>query len=141
MMIEIAKALIKAHEGLRLKPYQCPAGKLTIGYGRNIEDNGITQKEAENLLSHDIKQSLEEAQTLSFFDELNDVRQAVIIDMIYNLGFIRFKGFERMLIALERGNYEVAAVEMLDSLWARQVGRRADTLSKLMREGEYHGTV
>ena len=137
-MIEIATQLIKKHEGLRLKPYQCTAGKLTIGYGRNLDDNGISEDEAEGLLQHDIKRTQEEAQTLPFFAELNEVRQAVIVDMIFNLGFARFKKFERMLIALERRNYQMASIEMLDSRWAVQVGQRADLLSQLMRSGQFN---
>jgi len=44
---------ITTHEGLRLKPYHCPAGKLTIGIGRNLEDKGITEKEALMLLENE----------------------------------------------------------------------------------------
>ena len=42
------------HEGLRLKPYKCTSGALTIGYGRNLDARGITEAEAEMMLSHDI---------------------------------------------------------------------------------------
>ena len=50
MNINPVAHLIKKHEGLSLKPYKCTAGKLTIGYGRNIEDKGISQEEAERFL-------------------------------------------------------------------------------------------
>ncbi|WP_375751592.1 glycoside hydrolase family protein [Vibrio sp. HN007] len=139
-MLKIATQLLKKHEGLRLKPYHCTANKLTIGYGRNIEDNGISEAEAEVMLQHDINRTLEEAKTLPFFSSLNETRQAVIVDMMFNLGFNRFKKFERMLIALERNNYNMAAIEMLDSRWAVQVGKRADELSQLMRSGQYEHT-
>jgi len=44
---------LREHEGLRLPPYHCPAGKLTIGIGRNLGDKGITEKEAVMLLEND----------------------------------------------------------------------------------------
>ena len=46
--------MLKRHEGLRLKPYQDTIGKLTIGYGRNLDDRGISKEEAEYLLRNDI---------------------------------------------------------------------------------------
>ncbi|MDY0127369.1 MAG: hypothetical protein RBR69_04500 [Candidatus Cloacimonadaceae bacterium] len=45
LMDRIKEQLVR-HEGLRLKPYRCTAGKLTIGIGRNLNDCGITQSEA-----------------------------------------------------------------------------------------------
>ncbi|BDU38740.1 glycoside hydrolase family protein [Vibrio nigripulchritudo] len=134
-MEQLAKRLLKKHEGLRLKPYRCSAGKLTIGYGRNLADNGITEQEAEALLDNDINTAIEQAKTLPFFDELNEPRQAVIVDMVFNLGFPRFLMFKKTLMAIEAGQWNVASVEMLNSRWARQVGKRANTLSEMMRTG------
>lgn len=45
-VISEAKELLKELEGLYLKPYRCPAGKWTIGYGDNLEANGLTADEA-----------------------------------------------------------------------------------------------
>ncbi|WP_172562568.1 glycoside hydrolase family protein [Vibrio furnissii] len=134
-MNEIAERLVKRHEGLRLKPYRCTGGKASIGWGRNLDDNGIRPDEAALMLRNDIEQATQEAKGLAYFNALDDVRQAVIIDMLFNLGLPRFLGFERMNIALERHNYAVAAVEMLDSRWAGQVGERAERLSQMMKTG------
>lgn len=134
-MNEIAERLVKRHEGLRLKPYQCTGGKTSIGWGRNLDDNGIRPDEAALMLRNDIEQATQEAKGLAYFNALDDVRQAVIIDMLFNLGLPRFLGFERMNIALERHNYTVAAIEMLDSRWAGQVGQRALRLSQMMKTG------
>ena len=57
-------AQLTKHEGLRLKPYHCPAGKLTIGIGRNLEDKGITEKEAVMLLENDIHECIEDLKTI-----------------------------------------------------------------------------
>jgi len=50
---QIAIEQLKHDEGIRLFPYQCSADKLTIGYGRNLEDNGISEHEAEQMLLTD----------------------------------------------------------------------------------------
>lgn len=125
---------IKKHEGLRCKPYRCTAGKLTIGYGRNIEDNGITEAEASFLLENDIKNSEAECRrAFPWFQKLDEIRRGVIIELCFNMGLKRLLGFKKMLAACECGNYNSAANEMLNSLWARQVGKRAKTLADLMK--------
>ena len=125
---------IKKHEGLRLKPYRCTAGKLTIGYGRNLEDNGITEEEAHFLLMNDLEKSWDECcKAFSWISKMDKIRQGVIVELCFNMGLGRLKGFKKMLAACERGDYETASVEMLDSLWARQVGRRAKTLADIMK--------
>lgn len=134
-METLATALIKKHEGLRLKPYRCSVGKLTIGYGRNLSDNGITLEEAEQLLQHNIDEVIQQAQTLLFFSALNEVRQAVIVDMIFNMGLPRFQKFKKTIALIEQQAWQAAANEMLNSRWARQVGNRSQTLSDMMRYG------
>lgn len=131
----LATKLIKKHEGLRLKPYRCSSQKITIGYGRNLQDNGISQEEADTLLQHDLDSAIKEAESLPFFSSLNEPRQAVIVDMVFNLGLPRFGMFKKMIVAIERELWHVAANEMLNSRWARQVGKRANTLSEMMRLG------
>ena len=125
------------HEGLRLKPYRCSAGKLTIGIGRNIEDVGITEEEALVLLGNDISRVIAELDlNIPAFSNLDEIRKRVLVDMGFNLGIGRLKKFRRMLAALEAGDYAQAAVEMMDSRWARQVGSRAGKLKKMMETGE-----
>ncbi len=122
------------HEGLMLKPYRCPSGKLTIGVGRNLEDNGISKEEALFLLKNDLDRCHQECLRAFFwYGELDDSRQGVIQEMCFNLGLARLKTFKKMLLACEIGNYELAAHEMLSSLWARQVGKRAETLADIMK--------
>jgi len=135
MPYEIVAELIKKHEGLKLKPYKCAAGKLTIGYGRNLEDNGISESEAEMLLATDIQNAYFECSKFPFWEKLNDYRKAVLIDMCYNIGITRLKQFKKMLSALEREDYNTSASEMLDSKWALQVKSRAYDLSEIMKKG------
>ena len=122
------------HEGLMLKPYKCPAGKLTIGVGRNLEDVGITKEEAMFLLENDLDRCHQEClRSFFWYKDLDVDRQGVIQEMYFNLGLARLKTFKKMLLACEIGNYELAAREMLSSLWARQVGKRAETLANIMK--------
>ncbi len=132
----LARGLLQSDEGLRLKPYHCTAGKLTIGYGRNLEDRGITEAEAEYLLENDVSEIYEDlAEIYDFFTHLSPMRKAVLIDMAYNLGLGGLNKFQNMIRAIDDGDYSKAAFEMLDSRWASQVGDRAERLSKLMKTG------
>ncbi|MGN7613921.1 glycoside hydrolase family protein [Magnetococcales bacterium HHB-1] len=135
--LERMKEQLSQHEGLRLKPYRCTAGKLTIGVGRNLDDNGISKAEALHLLGNDINRVISELNnSFHWFETLDEIRKRVLIDMAFNLGITTLRRFKRMLRAVEAGNYPLAAKEMLDSRWARQVGRRATKLSQMMSTGE-----
>jgi len=134
----ITKALVdsvKIGEGLRLFPYRCTAGKLTIGYGRNLDDVGISKEEAEYLLMKDLEKAEKEAEKFPVFKKLNQARKDVLIEMVFNLGYARLYGFKKMFAALEKGDYSEAANQMLDSNWHKQVGKRAERLAYFMRIG------
>lgn len=123
-------------EAEKLMPYKCSAGKLTIGVGRNLTDRGITQEESRFLLKNDIDIVLAECGGLDYWDALDPARRMVVADMVFNLGLARFLKFKKTNAALLEGDYEKAAVEMEDSSWYRQVGRRAVKLQKIMRQGD-----
>lgn len=130
---------LKRHEGLRLKPYKCTAGKLTIGYGLNL-DAGITEKEADMLLVMRVdKVSFELLRRLptSINSVLNEPREGVLINMAFNIGVSGVFKFKKMIAALEVGDYDEAALQMMDSRWAVQVGNRAIELAEQMRTGQY----
>lgn len=137
MLKKIAVEMLKRHEGLRLRPYKCTAGKLTIGYGRNLEDVGVSEREALQMLKHDVDscQGLLTAR-YDWFDSLDSARKVVCINMAFNLGMRGFHGFKNMRKALEEKDYKRASIEMLDSKWAKQVGYRANELAEVMRSGE-----
>jgi len=128
--------LLKKHEGIRLKPYLDSVGKLTIGVGRNLDDVGISKDEAEMMLSNDIDRSIHDLNHhLSWWIDLDETRQMVLIDMCFNLGISRLLGFENTLRSIKSGEYEIASQQMLQSKWAGQVGNRAKELSQMMKEG------
>jgi lysozyme len=123
-------------EGLRLRAYKCPAGKTTIGIGRNLDDLGITRAEAEALCRNDIARVEAELDArLPWWRGLDEVRQRVIANMAFNLGTAGLLGFKNTLRKVEAGDYLGAAQGMLSSKWAAQVGPRALRLATMMRDG------
>lgn len=135
---------LKSHEGLRLKTYKDTTGHLTIGYGRNLEDNGISKEEAEMLLKNDIENAVNTAKKIfkaSLFINFTENRQRAIVNMIFNLGEgsavkrTGFLGFRNMVTAIQVGDWIVASQEALRSKWAKQVGPRAEYIASLLRDG------
>ena len=131
------RKLLIYDEGLRLKPYLCTSNKLTIGVGRNLEDNGISKTEAMIMLDNDILYLNEKFSEFDGFLRLDEVRRAVIISMAFNLGFKGFMSFKNLIKALKNDDYELAVVEMLNSKWANQVKNRAVRLAKMMETGHW----
>lgn len=126
-----------AHEDIRLKPYRDTRGKLTIGVGRNLDDMGLTQGEVMSMLDHDIARCINELNDhLPWWRNMTDARQRALLDMCFNLGITRLKTFKKALAAMQEEDYDKAALEMLDSKWARQVKGRAVTLASMMRAGK-----
>lgn len=146
----LLSSVIRA-ESYSSKMYKCPAGKFTIGYGRNIQDRGIRKDEAELMLKNDIRAvELELMSRILFFTALDRVRQNVLIEMAYNMGVPKLMKFKKTLKFIHESDYESASKEMLDSKWHRdfvkydmQDGKRFDGLlrseylSKIMKEGKY----
>lgn len=132
--MESFKEMLMRHEGYSGKLYKDSVGKYTIGYGRNIEDKGVSIDEANLMFDNDISDARNDClHAFPWFADLDEPRQWVLINMCFNLGLTRLKGFHKFLGAVERGDYDTAAIEMLDSLWAKQVKGRARELAALMQ--------
>jgi len=129
-------AMVARHEGFRAKPYRDTQGVWTVGYGRNLQDVGIRPDEARLMLENDLTVAMNDARFLfDDFGALSPNRQRVLVNMAFNIGRNRLAGFKQMWAALEREDYHAAAAEMMNSRWAKQVGKRAKELAKIMREG------
>ena len=148
-----------AAEGLKLQVYKDTLGIDTIGIGRNLEDRGITKQELDELdipsIDHVYEYGITEADAVYLatndvqiveeelvrahpcVDRLDSVRQLIVIDMAFNLGVPRLCKFKKMWAAIHEEQYDVAAKEMLDSRWARQVKGRATKLANAMHNGEF----
>lgn len=136
MNVETLSKALKRDEGIRLKPYRCTAGKLTIGIGRNLDDKGISESEAMALLAGDIKEvetSLDAK--LPWWRSLNEPRQHVLANMAFNLGIDGLLQFKNTLALIQAGKFDDAASGMLASKWAGQVKGRATRLAKQMQTG------
>ena len=150
-----------AHEGLRLQVYKDTLGIDTIGIGRNLEGRGISEEEldwmdipnmdaiyehgiseadATYLAQNDVQIVEEELlRAHPCVENLDAVRQLVLIDMAFNLGVPRLCKFKKMWAAIHENKFDVAAKEMLDSRWARQVKSRSTKLAHAMHHGEFDG--
>lgn len=143
------------NEGIRLEPYYCTAKKLTIGVGRCLDTNPLTQEEinfighdcrtkpitkeqAFYLLRHDIdkvKKQLDKK--LPWWKNLNEDRQYVLIDMCFQIGLAGLLKFKNMLANLSTGFYEKAADEIMNSAYAKQTPGRAERNKYCILTGVY----
>lgn len=141
-----AKAFVrlKLHEGFRSYPYRDTVGKTTIGYGRNLDDVGISEQEALFMLQNDMikagealeKMKNEGIITVDMDSSSQAERTYVLIEMVFNLGAAGFKKFKKFIAAINASDWEKASKEMLSSKWAEQVGKRAQTLADIIRTGK-----
>jgi lysozyme len=122
------------HEGLRLKPYKCTAGKLPIGVGRNIEDVGISKSEAMQMLDNDITMCVHDLESVFVnFYSLPENIQHVLINMRFQLGPKRFRGFRMMISAVKDEDWQEMVRQMKDSAWYGQTTNRANDLIRMVQ--------
>jgi lysozyme len=131
--------LVQQHEGLRLKPYLDTATppRVTIGWGRNLTDEGISRQEAEVMLANDIAVCETDLEQFWWFRPLDQVRRAVLIDLRFNLGLSGLLHFPNMIAAIGKQDWAAAAVECADPHWVAQVGDRAHQDAKMLLTGSW----
>lgn len=126
------------HEGTRNRMYLDGRGVPTIGIGHNLRDVPISDRAVAVIFDDDASDALADLETrLPWALGLSEPRQAVLVNMIFNLGVAGLLGFHRMLHACAAGKYDTAAAEMRASEWAGQVGDRAIELAEQMATGEW----
>jgi lysozyme len=132
-MDRIRKTLIR-HEGIELKPYRCTSDKLTIGVGRNLDDNGISYDTAMQMLTEDIDAVLADLRrNLPWFDRSPEPVQEALINLTFNMGIARLMQFRKTLVFMRGEKWLEAADELLDSRYAAQVGQRAHEVADMIR--------
>lgn len=134
------KELIKKHEGLRLKPYRCTSGKLTIGYGRNLEAKGISLEEAEAMLDRDLIEAEMDAKRYcgNYWSSLNEVRKTVLIDMSFAMGFEGLKAWKGFYRSMAKGDWMLCGDSIRNSKWYRSPAvLRVEELAKMMETGKW----
>lgn len=130
---------LRRHEGCRLRAYKDTVGVWTIAYGRTKgvkQGDTCTQEQADEWLKEDMLEAVRGVKALCpWIVNLDKVRQTVLVNMFFNLGN-RLGQFKNTLRFIENGDYSTAAKNMLQSLWAAQVGQRAVELAKRMSTGK-----
>ena len=158
---EVLEAELVIDEGEKLKVYFDTERHPSVGVGRNLDSarkggkgisaretlelditrasvikNGVTRKQSRLLLANDIDNVFADLdRALPWWRTLDPVRQRVLANMCFNLGITKLLGFKQTLGLIKRGLYDMASETMLESKWARQVGKRALRLSRLMLLG------
>ena len=123
---DLLKKRLVDFEGLVLKPYHCSQNYLSIGVGRNLDSNGITEEEAMYLLDNDIHKVIEQLdKQWAVWRTFPDAAKYVSIDVAFNMGINTWMSFRKTRAYMEMGEWEEASKELLDSKYAEQVGRRA----------------
>jgi len=131
-------AQLTIDEGRRPRIYVDTVGKVTGGVGRNLTDRAFSDDEIDLMLRNDIKGTESDLdRRLPWWRQMSEARQNVLANMCFNLGIDRLMGFAKTLTLMKAARYDAAAAEMLDSLWAKQVGARAIRLAATMRKGEF----
>lgn len=128
--IDLARSMIKQHEGFRSTPY-IDCNHFSVGYGTNLK-YGITKTEAELLLNYRLLRVHSELNQYSWYYLQSPLRQAVLLDMGYNLGVSKLLKFRTMIWCLDKHFYHAAANAMRRSLWCKQVGSRCKDLCNIM---------
>lgn len=141
LIAEVSKQL-RYDEGVRKTAYADHLGYLTIGVGRLIDPTrvgaGLRDGEIEMLLRNDIMDRLGQlSKNLSWFDDLDEARQGVLINMAFQLGMSGLMGFKTTLDLVSRGMYDEASEQMLKSKWANQTPARAKRLAQQMKTGRW----
>ncbi len=132
------ESLLIRDEGERLIAYKDSLGLTTIGVGRCLDIEGITKDESRYMLRNDIERyTIAALDALPWVSRLNPARQAVLVSMCFNMGLKGLLQFHNTLSMIEQGKYQEASQSMLQSLWAKQVGHRAERLSQQMATGEW----
>ena len=140
-------ATLKRHEGVKHFAYRDSLGVLTIGCGRNISNSekhhglGISDDEIDYMLQNDIERTIKElSREYPWFNDMEEgARRDAIINLHFNLGRARFAGFKKAIGHMEMGDHDQAALEFLDSRWARQVKGRAIEVTDMIKTGTYIG--
>ena len=142
MNLEKLKTELRRDEGLRLDVYRCTTGHRTVGYGHLVDNfpsiSSCTKEQAEAWLEKDVQGAIKIADVFLWPQNLHwlsEPRQRALVNMAFNLGF-RLCKFKKLREAVLNGEWKQAGEEVRDSLYARQVGARAERVAKLLENGD-----
>ena len=129
---------IKQDEGFRGHAYVCPAGALTVGYGRNIDTGGpgITEAEAQVMLANDITECDADCRSIyARWDMISTRRRAALVNLRFQIGGGGLRSFRMMNAAINSDDWEAAARELADSRLMLQTPQRTARWARELEEG------
>jgi lysozyme len=129
--------LIALNECDKYNLYEDTAGKRSIGRGRNLDDVGISHDELLLMYSNDKARAVKTIMAYPWFPQLSQARQAACIDLAFNLGATKLRGFVRFASAMQAGNFELAAAELKDSKLYNDAPKRTTRNINLIRNEEW----
>ena len=146
--------MLSLNEGNKPKVYKDSKGNRTIGIGFNLEDAAnrkflkregidinelfdgrkLSENETRTLYNHSLTQAFKDAQSYDpNFAKRPEAVKMTLVDMAFNLGLTRLNKFKDMKAGLMNNDYNVAADEMIDSKWYKQVKSRGPRMVQVMR--------
>ena len=140
LFVQIKEDLTK-HEGCKTTVYLCTEGIPTVGIGHALYGfeelavgDEVSMEQVLEWFKEDCDEALTDCRALFLnFDSLPDQVKRVLVNMAFNLGRSRLGKFKNMVTAVNEGNWNKAADEMVDSRWYNQVGNRSIELENWMR--------
>ena len=135
MDLKKLKQMLIKHEGKKLWPYKCTAGKLTIGIGHNLDAKGISNAVADLMYEEDIMEVINDLHKIfENFNDLPEQIQLVLANMRFQLGDSGFRKFNKLIKSVERKDWKKTKINMANSLWYKQTNNRAKELIGLVEQ-------
>lgn len=148
MDMNLLLTYVEGNEGRRLHTYMDSVGIPTIGVGFNLKRpdapakiaalglnyvlvlsgaQDLTDEQVNLLFAADAQHAIHDAMTLfPNFEQIDEARQVILTDLIFNLGLKGLSMFTRFIAAVRQQGWHDAAENLKDSVWFRQVGKRAE---------------
>ena len=140
MLFKELKKRIKKNEGFSISPYKDQLGHPTIGYGHLIlphetylKVNKHNKAQLKEIFIQDFNRAVNDYKKFIKRKTYNKKDEELLIEMVFQMGYPRVSKFKKTLKALDTGEFNAAANEMLDSRWHKQTPARAIELSTVIR--------
>ena len=145
MNIDKLREQLKIDEGVKYEVYKDHLGYPTFGIGHLVVEGDtehgepvgtpVSEDRVNSVFESDVETYVSEAKKVfPNLDILPEEAQQVIVNMCFNMGAPRLSKFKKFIAGVNAGDWDTAAVEMMDSRWANQVGIRAERLRDRIKD-------
>lgn len=145
--------LLRQEEGICYSPYIDSLGYPTVGIGFKLGPQGIPLSHysfrlSDNTINVWLEDNLSALKLAMLgrneiniaYNHCNQPRRDILISMAYQMGTAGLERFHDMLSAIIKEDWDVAAIQMLNSIWAKQTQERAHRHASVMRSGQWQPT-